>query len=78
MIQESFKWLATILKTDLSKFILYKFCITIWAVPSLHYGIVYTLLDTAPKIGTETCKICIGRAQPQSVTETTPLFGSDG
>ena len=72
------------------KFILYKLCIMIWAVPSLHYGIVYTLLDslsyrhgklssivwtpvyTAPKISTETYKICIGGAQPHSVTETTP------
>ena len=28
------------------KFILYKFCIIIWAVPSLHHGIVSTLLDS--------------------------------
>ena len=33
----------------------------IWTVPSLHYGIVYSLLDTVPKIGTETYKIYIGR-----------------
>ena len=44
----------------------------IWTVPSLHYGIVYSLLDTVPKIGTETYKIYIGRAQPHSVTETMP------